>query len=96
MLAESIITRYKSQASLPRSQIQTHYTIFKVSRQKQKQKTKEKTCFKVHIIAKWILAKKSTNIQDKIKKVNKPKGPREDALIPLGREKKGITRRGRG
>jgi len=30
-----------------------------------------------------------------LKKVNKPKDPSEDALIPLGREKKAVTGRGR-
>jgi hypothetical protein len=43
----------------------------------------------------WILAKmyRIPRIQSKeLKKVNKPKGPSENASISLGREKKAITR----
>ena len=40
---------------------------------------------------KWILTKKYRILRiqsTELKKVNKPKGPSEDASIPLGREKK--------
>jgi hypothetical protein len=48
---------------------------------------------------KWILAKKVQipRVQfTELKKVNKPKGPSEDASIPLGRVNKVIMRGGGG
>ena len=48
------------------------------------------------LLNKWILAPQKCLIPEiqatKLKKVNKLKGPCEDASVPLGREKKATTR----
>jgi hypothetical protein len=43
------------------------------------------------ILSEATQSQKNTHIATELKKVNKLKGPSEDASIPLGREKKAIT-----